>query len=42
MEFQRRRVFMSVEEEIEMLEKAKEHLETPLKNVNERLEKLKA
>ena len=38
----RRRVFMSVEEEIEMLEKAKEHLETQLKNVNERLEKLKA
>ena len=37
-----RRVFMSVEEEVEMLEKAKEHLETQLKNVNERLEKLKA
>jgi len=37
-----RRVFMSVEEEIEMLEKAKEHLEVQLKNVNERLEKLKA
>jgi len=37
-----RRVFMSVEEEIEMLEKAKEHLETQLKNVTERLEKLKA
>jgi chaperonin cofactor prefoldin len=33
---------MSVEEEVEMLEKAKEHLETQLKNVNERLEKLKA
>jgi chaperonin cofactor prefoldin len=33
---------MSVEEEIEMLEKAKEHLETQFKNVNERLEKLKA
>jgi len=33
---------MSVEEEIEMLAKAKEHLETQLKNVNERLEKLKA
>ena len=40
--FRRRRVFMSVEEEIEMLEKAKEYLETQLKNVNERLEKLKA
>jgi len=33
---------MSVEEAVEMLEKAKEHLETQLKNVNERLEKLKA
>ncbi len=35
------RVFMSVEEEIEMLEKAKEHHEAALKNINERLEKLK-
>ncbi|MFQ6053372.1 MAG: DUF5320 domain-containing protein [Candidatus Bathyarchaeia archaeon] len=34
--------FYSVEEEIEMLEKAKEALETQLKNVNARLEKLKA
>lgn len=42
MGFRRRRVFMSVEEEVEMLEKAKEHLETQLKNVDERLEKLKA
>ncbi len=42
MGFRCRRIFMSVEEEIEMLEKAKEHLETQLKNVNERLEKLKA
>lgn len=42
MGFRHRRVFMSVEEEVEMLEKAKEHLETQLKNVNERLEKLKA
>ena len=32
---------MSVEEEIEMLEKMKERLESHLKNVNERLEKLK-
>ena len=38
----RRRIFMSVEEEVQMLEKAKEHLEAQLKNVNERLEKLKA
>ena len=38
----RRRIFMSVEEEVQMLEKAKEHLESQLKNVNERLEKLKA
>ncbi len=36
------RVFMSVEEEIEMLEKAKEHLEAQLSNINDRLEKLKA
>ena len=42
MGFRRRRVFMSVEEEGEMLEKAKEHLETQLENVNERLGKLKA
>ena len=40
--YRRRRLFMSVEEEIQMLEKAKEHLEIQLKNVNERLEKLKA
>ena len=33
---------MSLEEEVEMLEKAKEHLEKNLANVNERLEKLKA
>ena len=32
---------MSVEEEIKMLEKMKERLETHLANVNERLEKLK-
>jgi len=32
---------LSLEEEIEMLEKAKEHHETALKNINERLEKLK-
>ena len=38
----RRRIFMSVEEEVQMLEKAKGHLEAQLKNVNERLEKLKA
>jgi chaperonin cofactor prefoldin len=38
----RGRFFMSVEEEIEMLEKAKEHLEAQLKNIDERLEKLKA
>lgn len=38
----RRRWFMSVDEEVEMLEKAKEHLEAQLKNINERLEKLKA
>ena len=38
----RRRIFMSVEEEVQMLEKAKGHLESQLKNVNERLEKLKA
>ena len=42
MGFRRRREFMSVDEEIQMLEKAKEHLEAQLKNVNERLEKLKA
>ena len=34
--------FMTVEEEIEMLEKAKEHLEAQLKNIDARLEKLKA
>lgn len=32
---------MSVEEEVKMLEKAKEHLEAQLANVNERLLKLK-
>ena len=32
---------MSVEEEVKMLEKVKEHLEAKLANVNERLEKLK-
>ena len=32
---------MSLEEEIEMLENAKEHSEAILKNINERLEKLK-
>ena len=42
MGFRSRRVFMSVEGEVGMLEKAKEHLETQLKNVDERLEKLKA
>jgi len=33
---------MSVEEEIEMLEKAKEYAENQLNNINARLEKLKA
>ena len=33
---------MSLEEEIEMLGKMKEHLEANLANVTERLEKLKA
>jgi hypothetical protein len=32
---------MSLEEEVEMLEKVKENLETRLANVNERLLKLK-
>lgn len=32
---------MSVEEEVEMLEKAKEYLEAQLTKVDERLEKLK-
>ena len=32
---------MSVEEEVEMLERVKEHLEAQLANVNERLLKLK-
>jgi hypothetical protein len=32
---------MSIEEEVEMLEKAKEHLESQLANINARLEKLK-
>ena len=42
MGLRRGRIFMSVEEEVQMLEKAKVHLEGQLKNVNERLEKLKA
>lgn len=33
---------MTVQEEVEMLEHVKEALEDQLKNVNERLEKLKA
>ena len=32
---------MSVEEEVQMLEEVKEHLEAQLANVNERLAKLK-
>ena len=32
---------MSLDEEVEMLENAKEHAEAMLKNINERLEKLK-
>ena len=32
---------LSLEEEVTMLEKAKEHHEAALKNINERLEKLK-
>jgi hypothetical protein len=32
---------MSIDEEVKMLEKIKERLETHLANVNERLEKLK-
>ena len=39
--FMHRGYIMSLEEEIEMLEGAKEHAETMLKNINERLEKLK-
>jgi hypothetical protein len=35
-------VFMTVEEEIEMLEGAKTKLETQLKNIQDRLGKLKA
>ena len=35
-------IFMTVEEEIEMLEGAKTRLETQLKNIDERLKKLKA
>jgi len=35
-------MFMSVEEEVQMLEKAKEHLEAQMANINARLEKLKA
>jgi hypothetical protein len=34
--------FMTVEEEIEMLEGAKEHLEAQVKNIETRLKKLKA
>ena len=34
--------FMTVEEEVKMLEKAKEALENQLKTINERIEKLKA
>jgi hypothetical protein len=34
--------FMSVKEEIEMLEGAKDHLETQIKNIDTRLKKLKA
>ncbi len=39
--FMPRGYIMSLEEEIEMLEKAKEHADAMLKNINERLEKLK-
>lgn len=39
--FGRGRYPLSLEEEVEMLEKAKEHHEGALKNINERLEKLK-
>ena len=34
--------FMTVEEEIEMLEEAKGNLETQIKNIEDRLKKLKA
>ena len=34
--------FMTVEEEVKMLERAKEHAESMLRNINERLEKLRA
>ena len=34
--------FMTVEEEIELLEKGKKYFETQLKNINDRLNKLKA
>jgi hypothetical protein len=34
--------YMSIDEEIKMLERAKEILENRLKQVNERLERLKA
>lgn len=34
--------FMTVEEEIEMLEKGKEYFETQIKNIDDRLKKLKA
>ena len=33
--------FMTVEDEVKMLEKAKKHLESQLATVNERIEKLK-
>ncbi|MBS7652296.1 MAG: hypothetical protein QW638_02865 [Candidatus Bathyarchaeia archaeon] len=35
-------LYLSVEEEVRMLERAKEALETRLKYINERLERLKA
>jgi len=34
--------FMTVEEEVEMLEKGKEYFETQIKNIDDRLKKLKA
>ena len=34
--------FMTVEEEIEMLEKGKEYFESQIKNIDDRLKKLKA
>ena len=41
MGFMHQGYIMSLEEEIEMLDNAKEHAEAMLKNINERLEKLK-